>query len=116
VEPLLLVVGVCAGDCRGVLVVLEDWLVVVPALLFVCWVVVVALDEALAAEVCPEKPCAATADTAPVAATAPAISHRLMRRTSESPALRLATARGAGAERPGVAGLRSIAPSIVRRL
>ncbi len=100
-EPLLLLVGVCAGDCRPGLVVLEDWLVVVLAVLFVCWVVAV-LDEAVAAEVCPEKPCAATADTAPVAATAPAISHRLMRRTSESPALRLATARGAGAERPGV--------------
>jgi hypothetical protein len=115
VEALLLLVGVCAGDCRPVLVVLEDWLVVVAAVLCVCRVVF-ALDEAVAAEVWPEKPCAATADTAPVAATAPAISQRLMRRTSESPASRLATARGAGADRVGVSELRSIAPSIVRRL
>jgi hypothetical protein len=95
--------------------VLEDALVLVPALLCACLVVAVALDEALGAEVCPEKPCAATADTAPVAATAPAISQRLIRRTSAKPASRLATARRGGAEGFGVVVPRSIARLIVRR-
>jgi hypothetical protein len=104
--------------------VLEDWLVVVAALLTAFWdcrVVVLALvvaapDEPVAVEACPAKPCAATADTAPVAATAPAISQPLMRRTSARPASRLATVRRVGPELPGVVGRRGIARPTIGRL
>jgi hypothetical protein len=89
--------------------------VVVVALDELCALDLVALDEATVVELCPEKPCAATADTAPVAATAPAISHRLIRRTRPRPASRLASARGADLWGRSGVELESIARSIVRR-